>query len=239
LATSADEDIRQAVALLQSWDHRATVDSAAACLFYPFADRFWPQRFMHSILGDDLINAMRLGAPGLNRFDIAHFLAPDSPWRAHRTALEAEVIATMKTVISDVEKALGEDQTTWHWGDLHQISFQHSLAKHPTWADMRAGPDQIGGSPTTLGMAVHMGPGPGHNQAGEIACRVYHGPAFRLVVDLADPDHAQFVIAGGNGGRPDSPFISNQYPQWLAGGYHRLSLIRAELVPQAVWQIEP
>ena len=237
LRTSEEPTIISAVDLLNAWDHQASIDSAAACLFYPFLDRFWPRRFMHTVLKDDLINALPLGAPGLNRFDIAHFMAPDSPWIAHRSSLESEIIATMRSVVDDVAKALGTDQSKWRWGDLHQIQFQHSLAKHPRWAHLYAGPDQIGGSGTTLGMAVHMGPGPGHAKTDEIPCRVYHGPAFRLVVDLADPDHAQFVIAGGNGGRADSPFTTNQYPHWLAGEFCQLSLLRDELTAVVEWQI--
>ena len=69
--------------------------------------------------------------------------------------------------------------------------------------------------------------------------RIYHGPAFRLVIDLADPDHAQFVIAGGNGGRANSPFVSNQYPAWQLGNYYTLNLQRDELEEMLVWSCEP
>ena len=100
---------------------------------------------------------------------------------------------------------------------------------------MTVGPDPIGGSPTTLGMAMHMGPGPGRTEADEIPCRVYHGPAYRLVVDLADPDHARFVIAGGNGGRPDSAYATNQYPKWLKGDYFTVTLRREELNTDQLW----
>ena len=48
-------------------------------------------------------------------------------------------------------------------------------------------------------MTVHNPP-----QKGSIQQDVYHGPAFRWVVDLADPLHFKFVIAGGNGGRADT-----------------------------------
>jgi len=63
----------------------------------------------------------------------------------------------------------------------------------------------------SLGMAMHIGKGPGRAEKDEIPYRVFHGPAYRLVVDLADPLHAKFVIAGGNGGRADSVFLTNQY----------------------------
>ena len=39
---------------------------------------------MHEVLGDDLINTLPLGAPGLNRFDIGSFLK-DKFWKEHES----------------------------------------------------------------------------------------------------------------------------------------------------------
>ena len=111
-----------------------------------------------------------------------------------------------------------------------------NLEKINDWQGLQLGPDEIGGSPTTLGMAMHMGKGPGKVEKNEIPCRVYHGPAYRLVVDLNDPEHAKFVIAGGNGGRVDSKFCLNHYPTWLNGGYFTLNFNREEIDESFVWQ---
>ena len=239
LQSSDDEDVELAVGLLTDWDCVASSDSNVACLFYPFLDRFWPRRFMKSILDDPLLDAIPAGAPGLNRFDIEIFLAPGSPWLQHRDVLEQTIQKAMGQVVGNVRTALGSDSATWRWGDIHKVSLAHRLVKHQPWAHMRAGPDATGGSPTTLSMAGHMGPGPGRTNGDEVACRVFHGPAYRLVVDLADPDHARFVIAGGNGGRHDSPFAANQYPAWLHGEYYNLSLVREELEVLECWEIYP
>jgi penicillin amidase len=82
---------------------------------------------------------------------------------------------------------------------------------------------------------MHTGKGPGKTTEGEIPCRVFHGPAYRLVVDLADPYHSKFVIAGGNGGRPESKFTMNQYNTWLEGSYYTLNLKRDELDEDLIW----
>jgi acyl-homoserine lactone acylase PvdQ len=87
-------------------------------------------------------------------------------------------------------------------------------------------------------MAMHMGKGPGKTNESEVPCRVYHGPAYRLVVDLADPQSAKFVIAGGNGGRVDSEFCLNQYATWLKGQYFTLKLKREEVDEHTVWQFD-
>ncbi|MDA1075386.1 MAG: penicillin acylase family protein [Proteobacteria bacterium] len=235
LAESSDPDLQLAVDLLRGWDFTAGANAAAACLYYPFLDRVWHRKFMVEVLKDPLLRAIPVGAPGLNRFDIADFLTPGSPWLQHRDLLVQTIVATLKQVVIDVRSTLGDDPATWAWGDLHQISLAHRLVKHPTWQHMRVAAQPIGGSPTTLNMAVHRG-----SSAGErVKCDVYHGPAFRLIVDLADPDSAQLVIAGGNGGRPDSPFATNQFDAWKEGACFTVNLRRDRLSITHEQQLRP
>ena len=235
LSQSEDEKVVLAHDILRQWDGHAASDAIGPCLYYPFSDRLWPRKFMRSVFDDPAIHAIPTATPALNLFDISHFLAPGNPWRAHRDELTATICNTMADVVTSVAQTLGDDHNQWRWGDLHQIHFSHRLARHEIWKGMEAGPDPIGGSGTTLGMALHMGPGPGRAKPDEVPCRVYHGPAFRLIVDLADPDHIHFVIAGGNGGRAGSPFATNQYPAWLKGDYLTVSFIRSELDEYTTW----
>ena len=235
LSPSSNEDIRLALKILKEWNCEATKDSVGACIFYPFLDTFWQRKFMHEVLEDDLINTLPLGAPGLNRFEIGSFLK-DKFWKTHESSLISVIEGEIKTIVKRVKKSLGNDPSKWRWGDLHKIQFKHSLNKFDHWQELNLGPDEIGGSPTTLGMAMHMGKGPGQTKEDEIPCRVYHGPAYRLVVDLNDPEHAKFVIAGGNGGRPDSKFCLNHYSTWLKGDYFTLNLTRDEIDESFTWQ---
>ena len=186
-----------------------------------------------------VINAVPTATPALSMFDIEHFLAEGSPWRDHEEALRKTIIDVMTDVVRAVSDSLGPDQSTWQWGQLHQIFFSHRLHKNEPWQEMVAGPDPIGGSGTTLAMAMHMGPGPGREKEDEIPCRVYHGPAFRWIVDFDDPDHIEFVIAGGNGGQAGSPFATNLYSAWLNGEYHTLSYLRDELDVHEEWTMTP
>ena len=237
LASSTNEDVKLAVKILNAWNCDATIDSAGPCIFYPFLDRFWPRKFMYKVLADDLINILPLGAPGLNRFDISTFLK-NKFWRTYESSLLSTIEEEMAIVVKRVKKSLGDDSSKWRWGDLHKIQFKHSLNKFDYWKELHLGPDEIGGSPTTLGMAMHMGKGPGKTEDDEIPCRVYHGPAYRLVVDLNDPEHAKFVIAGGNGGRADSKFCLNHFATWLKGDYFTLNFNREEINESFIWQFK-
>ncbi|MDA0787955.1 MAG: penicillin acylase family protein [Proteobacteria bacterium] len=220
--TSDTEEVRTARALLSDWDCRATTDSAAACIYYPLADRRWHLRLLRTVLGDDpLFASMSAAAPGLSRFTIADLMTMDSPWLAHRETINTIICEEVTRIVTWLRQHCG---TRWRWGDLHQIGFRHSLAKYDTWSHMSVGPDPVGGSPNTLAMAMHLGAG-----QGSLVQNVFHGPAFRWVVDLADPLHFPFIIAGGNGGRPDSPYLTNHYQQWLTGQYVPMTLVRHEL----------
>ena len=238
LQESKDKEVRLAAKLLKEWDCSSSTESRGACLYYPFLDRFWQRKYMYKVLKDELINLLPLGAPGLNRFDISSFINSTTAWKEHEELLKTTIQEEMRIVVDRVKLSLGNDFSKWRWGDLHKIQFQHSLNNYPAWENLKLGPDEIGGSPTTLGMAMHMGKGPGKTNESEVPCRVYHGPAYRLVVDLADPQSAKFVIAGGNGGRVDSEFCLNQYATWLKGQYFTLKLKREEVDEHTIWQFD-
>ncbi|HIK72209.1 MAG TPA: penicillin acylase family protein [Gammaproteobacteria bacterium] len=238
LEESEDEEVILAARLLGEWDNSASVDSIGACLYYPFLDRFWQRKFMNEILEDDLISLLPMAAPGLNRFDIGSFLSPETPWVDHEELLKTIIQNEMRTVVDRVKLSLGNDCSKWRWGNLHKIAFRHRLNKHKPWNKLKIGPDEIGGSSTTLGMAVHAGKGPGTINEDEVPCRVFHGPAYRLVIDLADPFHSKFVIAGGNSGRHDSDFSMNQYKAWLNGDFYTLNLKREEIDEHLIWEFD-
>ena len=221
--------------LLAAWDCQATVDSAAAAVYYTFLDRVWHCRFLVETLGEDFA-AQPLAAPLLSRIEPSCYPAPT--WDGDRIA------ETIRTVFLEVfealERELGPPQR-WSFGAIHQVRFWHTLRRREPWQEMQVGPAPIGGSATTLAMSVHMGPGPGAGGGGEgkIPQRVWHGPAYRLVVDLGDPDQCRFVIASGNSGRPGSRHVTDHFETWLAGGHHTVTLLREELEVEETWRILP
>ena len=232
-----DPDVELTRALLEEWDGIADLDARGACVYYPLLDRHWHVEFMTRVLDDPLLASIPTAAIGLGRWRVADFLRPGSPWTEHRDVLKQALADTARELIADLRQELGPDPDDWHYGALHQVQFWHSLRRHETWQSMQVGPDPIGGSATTLGMAMHLGPGPGRTTDGQVPLRVYHGPAYRLIVDLAHPQKCRFVIAGGNSGRPGSDHTVDHYQSWLNGRYFDLTLDRAELDTETTWSI--
>ena len=218
-------------ALLAGWDFRATPESPAAAVHYTFLDRMWHCRFLARSLGEEF-TAQPLAAPSLNRIEPHYYPAPD--W--DRVAMTETIRQVFGEVFDDLARELGPVEQ-WSYGALHQAHFWHTLRMRPPWQAMQVGPAPIGGSGTTLAMAMHVGRGPGKDPGEDkVPQRVWHGPAFRLVVDLADPDHCRFVIASGNSGRPGSRHVTDHFATWLQRKHHTVSLLRHELTVEETWQ---
>jgi len=224
-----NENLLLAIELLSNWDFKATLDSKPACIFYPLLERRSHVRFLKAVLGrTPSIVTLSAVAPALSRFAIHDFMVEGSPWLAHRATLDTIIQEDVISIVEYLNATYGAD---WSLGKIHQIRFGHSLRKHEPWQHMEAGPDPIGGSATTLAMAMHNPP-----VRGTVEQEVYHGPAFRWVVDMADPLRFKFVIAGGNGGRPESNHNSDHYAAWLQGRYFDMSLIRDEITVADHWR---
>ena len=218
--------------MLADWDCRAESSSPAAAVHYTFLDRMWHCRFLVRSLGRDFA-VQPAAAPSLNRVEPRYYHGP--AW--DQELLTETIREVYRGVHDDLVRELGAPQM-WRYGAIHQVHFWHTLHRRAPWEDMQVGPVPFGGSGTTLAMAMHMGRGPGKDPSADgVPQRVFHGPAFRLVVDLADPDHCRFVIAAGNSGRPGSRHVTDHFETWLKGEHHTVALLRDELTVEETWRV--
>ena len=218
--------------LLAGWDCRAEASSPAAAVHYTFLDRMWHRRFLVRSLGQDFA-LQPAAAPMLSRVEPRYYPAPT--W--DQDILVETIRDVYRGVYDDLERELGGAEQ-WRYGAIHQVHFWHTLRKRAPWEDMQVGPVPFGGSGTTLAMAMHMGRGPSKEPGDDrVPQRVFHGPAFRLVVDLADPDHCRFVIASGNSGRPGSRHATDHFEIWVKSEHHTVTLLRDELTVEETWRV--
>jgi penicillin amidase len=101
---------------------------------------------------------------------------------------------------------------------VHQAHWRHPLSGDgPSWLDI--GPAPVDGGNETLR----------NTGAGQPAFSANGGAEYRLVVDFAEPDRFLAVQNIGNSGVPGSPHFADQFEPWLAGEYHVVSLLRADV----------
>ena len=53
--------------------------------------------------------------------------------------------------------------------------------------------------------------------------RQTHGPSYRQIVDLSDPDRSLYIGSLGQAGSPLAPHADDQMKRWIAGEYLPMS----------------
>jgi penicillin amidase len=64
------------------------------------------------------------------------------------------------------------------------------------------------------------------------AFKQYHGPSWRMIVELTDEVNAYGAYPGGQSGNPGSRYYDDFIDTWLAGKYFKLQLMPEELMKQ-------
>lgn len=188
----------EAGAMLAAWDRVMTRDSAAAALWAIwFYDTLTPavakaiggkQAQLLTLLDPfTVLNVLDGAKPGINVRDLVS-LSLSSAWLS-------------------AHNQLGNDPSTWRWGELHQIRFAHPLLPRLDAANQKRFGMPIrerGGSGNTVNSTSFSG-----NDF-----QVKAGASWRMVLDVGNWDAARMTNAPGQSGDPRSPFYANLLEGW-------------------------
>jgi len=221
---STDDDVRKAVALLRSWDGDMGADSAAATVFAVLYRRLFDETFADE-MGQELAHAYRAQA-NVWAIMIRAAIEGHESWfdRVDTPGIESRddvLRVSLEKAVGELRRTLGGAPSTWRWGRVHTLEFQHPLGR---------------GMPL-LGFYFNRGPFPvpGDNQSvnkmevGEASFAVLNGPSMRQITDLSDPSRSLSVLPGGESGIPASPHYADQMSLWLSGRYHPSLMSRADI----------
>lgn len=198
----------RATALLRDWDCDETTNSAAAALF-----QIWFRRHLRPAL-------LRRAATGLvaesQADDLVRRLMPDETLASDvrtdlallqlfRGSLDELFEQTLESAVAEVSGLLGDDPSTWRWGDLHHAAPAHPLAPalDKPWTQLPRR-DRPGSGDTVCSTAY------GSNFAQT------SGASFRIVVDVGDWDRSVAINSPGQSGRPDDEHWDDLYSTWTA-----------------------
>jgi len=128
--------------------------------------------------------------------------------------------STFRTAKNGVQDELLGKKKPLTWGELHQATFRHPLAKlGPAYAEaFNLGPVPKSGDAHTPNAASHNAKS---EQTG--------GATYRHIFDLADWDKGVATSAPGQSGQPGSPFYSDLLPLWEKGQYFPLAYSREKV----------
>jgi len=222
---------RQAFALLVSWDFEATAASPAAALFFG--------TYRHAVmtaLGDELdaagyafVLGQRYSTNVADEWLCApgHVVWDDRGTPAVERRADA-VVPAFRKAVADLAAAQGPDPATWRWGALHDVEPRHAFGSKSALAGLVNLPRaEAAGALDSVWKSHFDLANPDH------PFRAMAGPVFRMVVDLADPAHGQWIIDTGASGWPGSPHYGDQYELWKQGRLLPMTFDWSEVRSQA------
>ncbi|HMT21369.1 MAG TPA: penicillin acylase family protein, partial [Promineifilum sp.] len=179
----------------------------------------------------------RVGFPLMPFYEIGYELAlrwleGDRPaWIADVRPLLLSALAQTLTVLRG---EFGHDPAGWTWGRVHQISFEHEIARLPgigrLWKPLAIPAPGDGYTINQSDLTPHFPPGPSTVIA-----------SCRLIVDVGAWDDCLAALPGGQSGHPASPHYQDRIAEWQAGRYFPLLFSREKVSAAArgTWALTP
>lgn len=220
----AYQHAQQAKALLENWDAVMDRNKAAPLIFVAWTDVF-SQRLLRPKLGSS-VNAVRRGEPWL----LNRILTERPQWCDEEETEATESCAqqaalTFDLALVELKSRFGGIPEDWRWGDAHRARFPHPVfSRVPLLERLIGFGVETDGGAETVNRAVPRLGGAKDHRYNDI-----HGPGYRGVYDLFEPDNSLFMIATGQSGNPLSPFYGNLAERWRDGD--AVKLVGAEQAP--------
>ena len=197
-----DERDKAALDVLRTWDGRQDMNSVGSSIFAAWYSR------LAGMASDELGQSTPWNEP----LFVAGQLNNNGKYcqnaRAKIPGCAALLSATLHAAVQDLTGRLGEDMNAWQWDKLHRTASKHGAFGGVTalaWIWNRSVP-----SPGGL-YTVDVG-------SYDLGTFVQdHGPSYRQVVDLANPDAGRFVGTLGQSGNPLSIHYADQEGLWQRG----------------------
>jgi len=112
----------------------------------------------------------------------------------------------------------------WTWGEAHPAQHRHRPCSRQPWLAQFFDIDvPTGGDAYT----IDAGRSDFSDEAAPYASR--HGPGYRAIYDLANPEASLFIQSTGQSGNPLSPHYRSFADAWARGEYIRMVTDRERL----------
>jgi len=185
--------------ILRGWNLRSDATEKAPAIF-----QLWVDNLEKEVWNDELDVAnkpviMPEKATLLKCLTMANFKFVDN---ISTTAMETTrdvVTAALKKAVPVV--SLADAEGSLNWGKYKDAGIRHLLRLAPL-------------------SRFHLMTGGGENIIN--ATKQFHGPSWRMIVELTDTTEAWGVYPGGQSGNPGSKYYDNFIDDWAAGKYHKL-----------------
>lgn len=197
--STLSNDEKKYLDILRNWKYNSDPAEKAPAIF-----QLWFDMLQNEVWNDD--------------FDVAHkpviipeeatlvkclrnpnFKFADNITTTQIETVQDVVTASFKKAVPQM--ALADSEGTLQWGKYKDTGIRHLL---------RLGPLS----------RLHLSIGGGANVIN--ATKQFHGPSWRMIIELTDKTEAWGVYPGGQSGNPGSKYYDSFINQWAGGTYNRL-----------------
>jgi len=215
---SSDSLASAAVEVLRKWDFECKPENAGPTVF------FWAYRIaLDLVFKDELSESLHtefLRSQALDTYIDDSFESGASSFFDNINTLEKEtrddiLAEALKIAATKLAKRFGPKPDKWTWGKSHIVYFNHPFSSVPGMKLFFPSHEQgaYGGRETVFN-AFHFWDKDIRNDVFNVAA----GPAYRMVIDMADIEGAGMIIDTGQGGHSRSRHLFNQNHKWTHGG---------------------
>ncbi|WP_374662474.1 penicillin acylase family protein [Inhella sp.] len=224
---------QQAFDVLRGFSGDMQADSPAPAIYWA-----WVRQLTLAVLEDDLgepLAKQTLGAGRSFQSALEVLLKNEQqPWCDDRRTPAVETCSqqaqlALQRAMDELSQRLGPDPQRWRWGELHQAKGEHRpFSRVPLLRPFFEVKGPVGGDTYTVNVArVRLSA----DWAGDFYTDD-HGPAYRALYDLANPQQSRAIISTGQSGLPWSRHYRDQLQPWLDVKYLPLwqAAAKSELV---------
>jgi penicillin amidase len=185
--------------ILRGWNLRYDVMEKAPAIF-----QLWIENLEKEVWNDDLDVAnkpviMPEKATLVKCLSFANFKFADNINTQTVESVKDVVTAAFKKAVPVVSKA--DREAGLNWGKYKDAGIRHLLRLAPL-------------------SRYHLETGGGENIIN--ATKQFHGPSWRMIVEMTDKTNAWGIYPGGQSGNPGSRYYDNFVFDWAAGNYNQL-----------------
>ncbi|MDO5504269.1 MAG: penicillin acylase family protein [Actinomycetia bacterium] len=217
--TNDDPFTAQAQRLLLDWDFTTPADASTEGAAAAYYNAVW-RNLLTLLFDDELPRDLWVSGGAQHQAAVTQLLRrPDSPWWDNKqtpgiTEERDEILRqALQAARLELTRQLGKDPTSWDWGRLHTLTFEHpviggSSVPFPIRWLANRGPYRMPGGPAIVNANAWSA-----NEGYEVD----RGPAMRMVIDLADLDASTWVNQTGQSGHVHHVHYDDQIEPWIAG----------------------
>lgn len=219
---------KEALQILKQWNGTNQSTEIAPTLYNKWLYCYLKNTFKDE-LGEDKFNAF-LSTHIMKQIIANQSQNEASPWWDNNTTKNKKETRTeilnqsFVEAISELDKQLGNDVSSWTWNKVHTLEHQHPIGKVSALRSyFNVGPFEVDGANEVINNLIFPITADG-------IYKVTAGPSTRRIIDFSDVENSVSILPTGQSGVQSSPHYSDQAQMYAEGKFRKMKLNKKEII---------